>query len=300
MITQLENRIAGVVHWMEEHDYRAYEPGDGNLSFLRAFTFENLALQCLHTAVVMRIPFNIRPILGIRPHRSTKGTGYMAWGYLKMSALTGDESYRRRAVACLDWLTENRSPGFPQHCWGNHFDFCTRGGKSNAFSPIMPWTALIGQACLEAYQTLGDRRYLGVAASVGEGILAVPRERASSGPCLSYVPNRQSSIHNANMRGATLLAEVGKLTGNGQPLSVVKSAVAHTVQALKVGHCHLWLVCTLLWQFQRDTVVRALAGDSRVGWFSAARSDAPSEGLFPVDHQDRGSHRLSWEFCLER
>lgn len=225
---QIEQSIDKVTRWVEDHDYQAYDPGDGNLSFLRGLTFENLFLQRILTAAVLRTPFNIRPLLGIRPHRSTKGTGYMAWGYLKMYALTGDESYRRRAVACLDWLVENRSPGFPHHCWGNHFDFCTRGGKSKAFSPIMPWTALIGQAFLEAYQKLGDRRYLDVAASVGEWILAVPREKTSTGTCLSYVPNRQSSIHNANMLGAAVLAQVGTLTNNKGALIVAREAMEYS------------------------------------------------------------------------
>jgi rhamnogalacturonyl hydrolase YesR len=228
MIAQLEKSIAGVTGWVERHDYRAYDPGDGNLSVFRPLTFDNLFLARLLTASVLRAPFNIRPLLGIRPHRSTKGTGYMAWGYLKMHAATGDESWKRRAVACLDWLIENRSPGFATYCWGNHFDFCTRGGRSRAFSPIMPWTTLIGQAFLEAHRLLGERRYLEVAVSAADWILAVPRERTDRGTCLSYVPNRQISIHNANMLGAAVLGQVGAVTGNQEALAVAREAMVYS------------------------------------------------------------------------
>ena len=228
MIARLQRSIEGVTRWVESHDYKAYDPGDGNMSFLRSLTFDSLFLQRLLTAGVLRAPFNIRPWIGIRPHRSTKGTGYMAWGYVKMFALTRDESYRHRAVACLDWLIENKSPGYSPYCWGNHFDFCTRGGKSMALTPIMPWSTLIGHAFLEAYETLGDAKYLDVASSVADWVLAVPREKTASGSCLSYVPNRQSSIHNANMLGAALLAQVGALTNNHHTLAVAKEAMTYS------------------------------------------------------------------------
>ena len=34
--------------------------------------------------LVLRAPFNIRPFLGITPHESAIGRGYMAWGYVVM------------------------------------------------------------------------------------------------------------------------------------------------------------------------------------------------------------------------
>lgn len=228
MVPLLEQSIARVTQWVEARQYRAYDPGDGNLSYLRAWTFENLFLQRLLTAGVLRMPVNLRPLLGIRPHRSTKGTGYMAWGYLKMFALTQDDAYRRRAIGCFDWLMQNRSPGFAEYCWGNHFDFCTRGGRSRALSPIMPWTALIGQAFLEAHRTLGDEMYLDVATGVRDWILAVPREMTRAGTCLSYVPDRQSSIHNANMLAAGFLGQFGALTGDREALAVAHEAMYYS------------------------------------------------------------------------
>src|SRR5688572_24053467 len=151
MRAKLEKSIAGVISWVEAHDYKAYDPGDGNLSYLHALTFNNLFLERLLQQSVYRAPLNLRPLYGIKPHTSTKGMGYMAWGYLKMYAFTKDVSYKRRAVSCLDWVIQNKSPGYTQYCWGNHFPFCTRGGKTPALEPIIPWSTLIGQAFIEAY-----------------------------------------------------------------------------------------------------------------------------------------------------
>src|SRR4051812_20088844 len=83
--------------WVETHDYRAYDPGDGQLSFLAALTFGNPTLERVLTASVLRAPFNVRPLLGIRPHTSTKGMGYMAWGYLRRHLATHDPRDTDRA-----------------------------------------------------------------------------------------------------------------------------------------------------------------------------------------------------------
>src|SRR6266404_5177202 len=99
----LHQSIQAVTGWVEEHDYRAYDPGDGDLSFLRHFTLNVPFLRRLLTGGVLRTPFHIRPLIGIRPHRSTKGMGYMGWGFVKMFALTGQAEYRRRAELCFDW-----------------------------------------------------------------------------------------------------------------------------------------------------------------------------------------------------
>jgi len=226
----VENSLQGVARWVEEHDYKAYDPGDGNLSFLRHVTFNTHFLRRLLTGAVLRVPFHIRPWIGIRPHTSTKGMGYMAWGYLKMYALTGEEAYRSRAQHCFDWLMENRSKNYEQYCWGNHFAFATRGGTIPAHTPTIVWSSLIGLAFLEGYEVLKDPKYLAVSASVSEWVKTLPRERTSCGTCLSYVPFKQSSIHNSNMLGAALLARVAIYTHDRQALELARDAMIYSCE----------------------------------------------------------------------
>lgn len=228
MRTKLEQSIAALVRWLESHNYEAYDPGDGNLSFLNAFTFKNLLLERLLQQSVYRAPFNLRPLYGIKPHRSTKGMGYIGWGFAKLYAMNGDVRDRERATLCFEWLLKNKSPGYPQYCWGNHFPFSSRGGKIPAFEPTIVWSSLIGQAFMEAYEVFEEPRYLEVASSICEWILKLPREKTSSGSCLSYVAFTQSSIHNSNMLGAALLARVGSITRNAQALEVAAEAMTYS------------------------------------------------------------------------
>lgn len=228
MREQVRASIDALCRWVESHGYRAYDPGDGNSTPLHALTFNNLLLERLLQQAVYRAPFNLRPWLGIRPHISTKGMGYLAWGYTRMFQVDGDPRYKERAAFCLDWLLQHRSPGFADCCWGNHFSFSTRAGKIPALSPTIVWSSLIGQAFLAAYEVFGDPRYLESAASVCQWILTLPREKTDSGTCLSYVTFKQSSIHNSNLLGAALLAKVGSRTQNSEYLQLAREAALYS------------------------------------------------------------------------
>jgi len=217
-----------VTAWVEKHDYSAYDPGDGNESFLHALTFNNLMLERILQQAVYRAPCNIRPLLGIRPHVSTKGMGYMAWGYVKMFKLTKDPRFAERARFCFDWLIQHKAPKYPQYCWGNNFSFSTRAGKIPKYEPTIVWSSLIGQAFLEGYEVLGEAKYLDVASSICDWILSLPREKTPTGSCLSYVAIEQSSIHNSNMLGAALLARVGKLKNRADAMETAKEAMIYS------------------------------------------------------------------------
>ena len=231
MDKELQSSVDQLVGWIERNGYKGYDPGDGSLSYLQSCTFNIHFLERLLTAVVLRVPFNIRPLLGIKPHTSTKGQGYVAWGYLRLYKITGEELYRQRCVECLDWLMQHKSAGYSQFCWGNHFSFSTRAGKIPAGEPTIVWSGLIGQAFMDAYDVLGDERYLEVVGSICEWILKLPREKTDSGDCLSYVAFKQSSIHNSNMLGAALLARWGTQAQHNEALKVAASAMTYSCSA---------------------------------------------------------------------
>lgn len=225
-LTSLER----VQRWVEDRNYKGFDPGDGLTSFLRPLTLGNLFAERLLQQLIWKSPFNIRPLVGVKPLESTKGRGFMAWGYLLRYRATGDELCKRQAIACLDWLDRAREAGQPGHCWGNHFDFSTRSGCMRAHTPTIVWSGFIGQAFLEAFELTGERRFLDVARSVCEWVLALPREHTSNGDCLSYTAVFQNSVHNSNLLGAALLARTWKYCQDGRFLAVAREAARYSCE----------------------------------------------------------------------
>jgi rhamnogalacturonyl hydrolase YesR len=217
-----------VEKWVEDHDYKGYEPFDGLSSRFRPLTFGNLFLDRLLLQLIRQSPINLRPLMGVKPQESTKGRGYMAAGYLIMLRLTGEREYRLKAEKCLDWLIQNKAPGYKELSWGNHFDFSSRGGSYSKHEPIIVWTALIGQAFLDGFEVLGENKYLEAAKSVCRWILSLPREKTETGTCISYLASQQSSIHNSNMLGAAMLARASKYIKDDAMLEVAREAMKYS------------------------------------------------------------------------
>lgn len=200
--------------WVEENDYKGYEPFDGLSSWARPLAFGNLLGERLLMQAIRQSPINLRPLLGVTRKESTKGRGYMAWGYLTLHESTGEPEYLEKAVRCLRWLDTHKVGRFRHHSWSNHFDFVSRGGGYTKDDPIIVWTSLIGHAYAKAFEITSDRWFLDIADSACRWIMELPREKTNQGTCISYVAHAQSSIHNANMLGAGLLARVSKHTAN--------------------------------------------------------------------------------------
>ena len=214
--------------WVEARDYRGYEPFDGLSSWARPLTFGNQFAERVLQQLIRQCPFNIRPLFGVRPQQSTKGRGYMAWGYLMLFQATQDQNFLDKARLCLRWLDQHKVRRFQHHSWSNHYDFASRGGSYTKDDPIIVWTSLIGQAYLEAFKITKDRWFLDIAESACNWILELPREKTGRGDCLSYLAHVQSSIHNSNMLGASLLAQTAKHTGNQEYLRVARSAMEYS------------------------------------------------------------------------
>ncbi|HLV30661.1 MAG TPA: hypothetical protein VKY57_03720 [Chitinispirillaceae bacterium] len=224
----IENSLLKVEKWVEKHDYKSYEPFDGLTSYLRPITFGTVIGERLLQQLVRQTPINLRPVLGVKPLESTKGRGYMAWGYLKRFNVIKRKEYMDKAEECLDWLLKNKSPGFQKPSWGNHFDFTSRSGKLPKNEPIIVWTSLIGQVFLDAFEKTGDKGKLKIAEKICGWIMDLPRELTDRGNCISYVAYTQSSIHNSNMLGAAMLARTARFNGNKNMKKVAKEAMEYS------------------------------------------------------------------------
>jgi hypothetical protein len=87
---------------------------------------------------------------------------------------------------------------------------------------------LIGHAYVEAFEVTRNEWFLRIADSVCNWILDLPREKTEKGDCISYLAHVQSSIHNANMLGAGILARTSQHTGSEECRRVARSAMEYS------------------------------------------------------------------------
>lgn len=229
LLPLLFESISRLDAWLDRHDYAAYDPFDGLGAWARPLALTPFSRQVLQQGV-RRFPWNLRPVLGIKPATSTKAVGYLARAYLRLYGIDGDLRHLGAAEGCLAWLLDNASPGYSGLCWGNHFDYQSRVFYLPKGEPTVVWTALIAHAFLDAWEVTGRREYADAATSVTEFVLAdLERRPEGEGICISYIPSSYRCVHNASMLAAAALARTAAVTGDHSLLDVATPAIAYTV-----------------------------------------------------------------------
>ena len=224
--------IERLLHWLEENDFRGYDTFDGlNAKLLRPLTFETKFLRTVLLQGVRRFPLNLRPVLGISKEHSSKGMGFLARGFIRLHEATGDPAWAAKAKTALQWLTERQSSGYSGACWGNHFDYQSRGFYLPKGVPTVVWTSLIGHAFCDAYEHFQQAQYLEVAVSACEHIVRdLKTFPDGKGVCIAYVPGMDARVHNANTLGASLLARTYSHTRNESYFDLARKSIQYTAQ----------------------------------------------------------------------
>ena len=167
----LIDSILRLDHWLENHDFKGYEPRDALASKLNLIAFRNQFIERVFQQIILRCPFHIRPLIGMKPRMSIWAMGFLARGYIKLWKTTGDSNWKKKAFYCLDWLINNKSSEYSGACWGINYNYISRSSKLPKFVPTVVSTSMIGQAFLDGNEAFDDKRYLDVAISSCEFIL---------------------------------------------------------------------------------------------------------------------------------
>jgi len=225
----LMSSIIKLDYWLEKHEFKGYEPRDALSSKLTPLTFRNLFAERVFQQIILRCPFHIRPLIGMKPRMSIWAMGFLARGYIKLWKTTGDSNWKKKAFYCLDWLINNKSSEYSGACWGINFNYVSRSSKLPKFVPTVVTTSMIGQAFLDGHEAFDDKRYLDVAISSCEFILKdLPRKRYKKGICISYVPYKKSMIHNSNMLAAAFLSRTYSIIKRKELADVARDAMSYS------------------------------------------------------------------------
>ncbi len=219
-------------NYIESCDFAGYDPYDGlNSPLSQVLVCRNKYARMAITQTLKRLPFNLRPLLGVKKGHNPKGIGLFLWGYAKLYKAEKRPEYLNKIEYLLSLLEKLKSPGYAGNCWGYNFNWQSRAFFVPKFTPTIVNSSFIGHALIDAYEYTGIRKALDMAVSVKDFILKDLNKYSEDGTiCFSYTPIDNTKIHNANLLGASLLIRLYGISGQQHLKQNALAALAHSLK----------------------------------------------------------------------
>jgi hypothetical protein len=219
--------------YCEKENFRGWDPYDG----LNSLLFQHIPVlpkkrlaRLIWIQLFKKLPFNLRPFLGIKKGYNPKGLALFLSGYSNLSSL-GDHAGKsiEKINTLADRLISLRTNGFSGSCWGYNFDWQSRAFFQPKFTPTIVATSYAANALMDAYEITHNERYLSEAVSSKEFIIHdLKRTYLDNGTfSFSYSPYDQTSVFNASLLGARLLGRIYYYTKENELKDLAKKVVGY-------------------------------------------------------------------------
>lgn len=231
--SQIKGIADRLLAWMEEQDFRGWDPHDGlNSPFLRPLSRVHRWVGVAGLQAVKRSRVNLRPLLRVPKVRNAKGIGLVVAALVQRFRMYQEEEDLDRAVSLADWVDQNKVHVNKGFGWGYPFDWPNRAFFAPAGTPTIVNTAFIGHSLLDLFEETGEGRWLGLVKGAARFISEdLNRIEGPRGFCFSYTPIDRSQVHNANLLGASLLARLGKTSGDARLIKTAIQAAGFSIHA---------------------------------------------------------------------
>lgn len=203
-----------LLSYCEKKDGKGYDPYDGlNTPWRKVLPLEGKIFRILLIQFLKRSPLNLRKLLFIKEDHNPKGLGLFLSAVVRLYDHCGEERYKKLAYRFIDLLLEKKSIGYSGICWGYNFDWQSKAFFLPKYTATVVATSFVANAFLDAYQTFKEKQFLKIARSSCDFICHdLNRTYGKENFCFSYSPLDKTTIHNANILGAHLLARTALFT----------------------------------------------------------------------------------------
>jgi hypothetical protein len=205
-----------LLEYCRSNDWAGHDPYDAlNSRIFTALPFlDSKWPRLVATQALKRSPIDLRRLMLIPRTHNPKAIALFLTSALHLRHVNG-ANVDGLAESMVERLVALRSKGTSYWCWGYSFPWQTRSLVVPRGTPNLVCTTFVAGALLDAYEQLGDARYLTMAVSAAEYILnELYRQDGTAVAGFSYpLPSMPAHIHNANFLGAALFCRVYKLTG---------------------------------------------------------------------------------------
>jgi hypothetical protein len=215
--------------------YSGYDPFDG----LNSRMFQVLGLskspltRLTWIQFLKRSPFNFRRFVGVSEARNPKGIALVVLGLLLDYRSTGNSALLEEATKLGDWLLSQRSDPdvWGAAAWGYHFDWQARAFFVPKGKPNIITTVYVALAMNELARATGLQRFADAVFNAAEFIATRLYVDNADGPYFRYIPGESVLVHNANLWGSALVAQVGTSHGRSEWLNLARKACITSIKA---------------------------------------------------------------------
>ncbi|HEX9917338.1 MAG TPA: delta-aminolevulinic acid dehydratase, partial [candidate division Zixibacteria bacterium] len=212
----LNNSLGRLLNYCEEKNWKGYDPYDGlNTAWRKVLPLKGKIFGILLIQFFKRSPLNLRKLLFVKEDHNPKGLGLFLSAVARLYDHCGEERYKKLAYRFIDLLLEKKSTGHSGICWGYNFDWQSKAFFLPKYTPTVVATSFIANAFLDAYEVFKEEQFLKIARSSCDFVCNdLNRTLEGENFCFSYSPLDKTTIHNANILGAHLLARTASFTGD--------------------------------------------------------------------------------------
>ncbi len=207
-------QLSALAKFVGKNNFAGYDPYDAlNSPVIRALTFGQKYARIAWIQLMRRLPVNLRPLLLLPAGHNPKALGLFLSGYIRLYKIYLKDTYLKNTNILFELLTDTVSKGYSGNCWGYNFDWQNRAFWIPKYTPTIVNSSFIGHALLDAWEILGEQRFLDMALSIKDFLLKdLHRTYEDDTFCFSYTPIDHTSVHNANLLGASLLIRLYQIT----------------------------------------------------------------------------------------
>jgi len=218
--------------------YRGYDPYDGlesplfQLPVLDRAKIPRWGFQ----QVLKRLPFQIRPLLGIRKGYNpvTLALCAQALTWREMAGGTDPGDRRAEVERLVNELDRLRSPGFSGSCWGYDFPWQARYANFPAAHPTVVATGFVTNSLFIVWHHFGLERARELILDAVPFVLRdLTRTMYGDLFCRASAPTDNQEVLNATMKGARLLAQAVSLGGDPDWLDDARATIQYVVSRQK-------------------------------------------------------------------
>jgi rhamnogalacturonyl hydrolase YesR len=231
MTNVVNDSFAKLINYCKGEAFKGYDPYDGlNSKLFQAIPYirNSRMAKLAWIQLFKRIPFNLRPIAGIRKEYNPKALGLFLSGYCNLYKMKPEKENLDMIHFFSDRLDEVMNRNFSGPCWGYNFDWQAKAFYQPKYTPTVVATSFIGSALLDAYEITKADHLLKTSRSACDFINKdLNRTYDDIGNfAFSYSPLDQTVVYNASLLGSRLLSKVFYFTHETELIDNARKSVA--------------------------------------------------------------------------